>query len=185
MSDLAPLVSVIAPLYEFQWFLRAPSSQLLACHFSFFFDSNGNGLPHCLVTMKCSNGATGAPRERISMEMESLHPQPSPISFFQALWALIVAYACYYRGASATVVACVFILLMVVMLDALASHATVHHLTRDYSEIPSLYALKMAQIDHWCLQVRYNTGKYVLAILCTYQISFAVYLQGWRRQLSL
>lgn len=93
--------------------------------------------------------------------MESLHPQPSPISFFQALWALIVAYACYYRGASASVLAGVFILLMVVMLDALASHATVHHLTRDYSEIPSLYALKMAQIDHWCLQVWYNTGKYV------------------------
>jgi hypothetical protein len=89
------------------------------------------------------------------MEMESLHPQPSPISFLQSLWALIVAYACHYRGASATILAGVFILLMVVMLDALASHATVHHLTRDYSRIPSLYELKMAQIDHWCLQVRY------------------------------
>lgn len=111
-----------------------------------------------------------------SMEMESSpHPQQQeqqhqptttttmPVSsmfvFWQSLWALMVAYACYYRGISSTILAFVLILCVILILESIASHATssssklLHHLTRDYSSIPSLYELKMAKIDHWCLMV--------------------------------
>ena len=94
-----------------------------------------------------------------SFELEPAIQQQQPsqvLTFFQSLWALIVAYACYYRGITATILAATFILLMVVSMDALVSHVAsqkFHHLTQDYSTIPSLYQLKMAQIDHWCLQV--------------------------------
>ena len=95
-----------------------------------------------------------------SLELEqppSAQPTQTPIGFVQSLWALIVAYATYYRGISSVLFAGIFIVCAVILLDAMASHATsrkFHHLTRDYSHLPSLYDLKMAQIDHWCLQVR-------------------------------
>lgn len=97
-----------------------------------------------------------------SLEMESpsaceqQEQHASPLLFLQSLWSLIVAYALYYRGITSILLGAVFILFVVVSLDALASHVTsqkFHHLTQDYSRIPSLVELQMAQIDHWCLQV--------------------------------
>jgi hypothetical protein len=96
-----------------------------------------------------------------ALQMEPIHseeeelPTQTPVQFLHSLSALIVAYASYYRGITASLLAACFILLVVISLDALTSHAHAkfHHLSKDYSSIPSLYELKMAHIDHWCLQV--------------------------------
>jgi hypothetical protein len=125
-----------------------------------------------------TNGTSSSQETRMgSMEVESFHDeqqqqqqqrqQPfSPLYFLQALWALILAYANYYRGISACLLSGFFILFMVIMMNSLASlhHAKIHHLTHDYSSIPSLYEVKMAQIDHWCLQVRVCLGIDILHI---------------------
>jgi lysophospholipase L1-like esterase len=94
-----------------------------------------------------------------ALEMEPIHseeeqPTQTPVQFLHSLSALIMAYASYYRGITASLLAACFILLVVISLDALTSHAhsKFHHLSKDYSSIPSLYELKMAHIDHWCLQ---------------------------------
>jgi len=92
-----------------------------------------------------------------SLEFESEHapsmPQQTPLGFLQSLWALIVAYSLYYRGISSIFLMGVFILFVVVSMDALVSRVhKFHHLTRDYGS-SSVYDLKMAKMDHWCLQV--------------------------------
>lgn len=93
--------------------------------------------------------------EPISSSPKEEQPAQTPLQFLQSLWALLVAYASYYRGISSAILAACFILLVVISLDALTSkaHQKFHHLTRDYSSIPSLVELKMAHMDHWCLQV--------------------------------
>lgn len=84
-------------------------------------------------------------------------PQPSqtPLGFLQSLYALIVAYALYYRGVTSIILVATFMLAVVIGLDSMASNIAskkFHHLSRDYSPYSPLQ-LKTAQIDHWCLQV--------------------------------
>jgi hypothetical protein len=90
-----------------------------------------------------------------SEEQHQQQPTQTPLEFLNSLYALIMAYAAYYRGITTTILSACLILFVVLTLDALTSraHSKLHHLSRDYSSIPSLYELKMAHIDHWCLQV--------------------------------
>lgn len=108
-----------------------------------------------------------------ALEMEPIHseeeqPTQTPVQFLHSLSALIMAYASYYRGITASLLAACFILLVVISLDALTSHAhsKFHHLSKDYSSIPSLYELKMAHIDHWCLQVCFTIDGPIEMLLC-------------------
>jgi hypothetical protein len=106
-------------------------------------------------TMEALELEPALPENGNHTEQQQQQRARSPMEFCRSLWALLVAYTLYYRAVSAILLVIFFMLLMIFLLESIAYHATsktrVPHITHDYNELSSVYDLKMAKIDHWCL----------------------------------
>lgn len=78
----------------------------------------------------------------------------NPVVFLHNLYVLVCMYASYYRNVTIGVGAFLVILTVVGMLDMFATMTTKKHqamISNDYTDAHSIYELKMAKVDHWCL----------------------------------
>jgi TPR repeat protein len=136
--------------------------------------TNGNSYPMEMESLADFTEEEDDPEEELPTAFKYLM---NPMAFIQNLFALIAAYASYYRNITIPVSVIAIILVVILTLDFVAAASTTAHVAgveRDYTDAHSVYELKMQQIDHWCLAVSYMS-----VCLLERERLYIAYVFGW------
>lgn len=105
------------------------------------------------------------------------HPMDACTSFLSNLCQFLYAYIVYHKSISAVIGLVVCIVTVTLTIEYIAKVSAGHHhatISHDYAHSTSEIELKMAQIDHWCLQVKCR----VRASRLVYYIHLTLFLRA-------